>query len=134
MGVANYNSVIRPNYNSVIRPNYNSVIRPKMTIYHQQHFDSPNLYSHRLSDTIYHSQDSRLLIPFNLYDSGLSPNYNKVIRNPRYYNVIPITIVAFELPIKTLIISDTYQCLLFILWMAFNYTNVTHLPNNNKHL
>ena len=100
VGVANYNSVIRPNYNSVIRPNYNSVIRPKMTIYHQQHFDSPNLYSHRLSDTIYHSQDSRLLIPFNLYDSGLSPNYNNVIRNPRYYNVIPITIVAFELPIN----------------------------------
>ena len=100
VGVANYNSVIRPNYNSVIHPNYNSVIRPKMTIYHQQHFDSPNLYSHRLSDTIYPFQDSRLLIPFNLYDSGLSPNYNNVIRNPRYYNVIPITIVAFELPIN----------------------------------
>ena len=105
-----------------------------MTIYHQQHFDSPNLYSHRLSDTIYPFQDSRLLIPFNLYDSGLSPNYNKVIRNPRYYNVIPITIVAFELPIKTLIISDTYQYANLHFMNGLQFTKMNLIFINNRHL
>ena len=114
--------------------NYNSVIRPKMTIYHQQHFDSPNLYSHRLSDTIYPFQDSRLLIPFNLYDSGLSPNYNKVIRNPRYYNVSPITIVSFELPTNNPNNIRYLPMSLIHFMNVLQFTKMNFLPNNNRHL